>query len=218
MEAVREERRKRKKGRAGERDRTREEKPTNDWSNQVPEWYRARPIGTVDHVCGLVPFIDQAPGLRGPARERIGRSLSIHPFSALPSCPLPPSRETSYANAGPWRTRNDRPIIRATWNLEPGTSALFSRKKGETFGPAEYSLEGRVPGRRWSTDGKTVVRLRRFSHTTNKNKLKLNIRDMSEKTFASLCKTFSLSFIHILMMQLTIKDNENAAFLSLSIF
>lgn len=94
------ERRKRKKEQIVERDRMREEKPTNDWSDRVPEWNQAQPIGTVGHLWGLVPFIDQVPGLRGSVHERIGRSLSIHPFSALPSyLPLVPHlTKTSYAN------------------------------------------------------------------------------------------------------------------------
>lgn len=121
-----EERRKRKKGRAGERDRTREEKPTNDWSNQVPEWYRARPIGTVDHVCGLVPFIDQAPGLRGPARERIGRSLSIHPFSPLLS-PPPFSRNVVCKRRSMADAQRSTNYPRATWNLEPARSSHVRR-------------------------------------------------------------------------------------------
>lgn len=131
----------RRKDRTVEGDGTREEKPTNDWSNWAPEWYRAWPIGIVDHLWGLVPFIDQVLGLRGPARERIGRSLSIHPFSALPSCTppslVPFSRNVVCKRHGPWRTRNDRPIIHAP----PGIGnqhALLTQEGREIFGPAEY--------------------------------------------------------------------------------
>lgn len=135
-----------------ERDGTREEKPTNDWSNRVPEWYRARPIGTVGHLRGLVPFIDQAPG-PSRARSREDREILVDtPFLCsrlLPPNSPAPSRETSYANA---TVHGGRATIGqlSTRHLESGTSTHLSREKRETFGPAELVGEDRVPERRWS--------------------------------------------------------------------
>lgn len=129
-----------------ERDGTREEKPTNDWSNRGAEWYRARPIGTVGHLRGLVPFIDQAPG-PSRARSREDREILVDtPFLCsrlLPPNSPAPSCETSYANA---TVHGGRATIGqlSTRHLESGTSTHLSRRKRETFGPAEYSLEKTV--------------------------------------------------------------------------
>lgn len=136
----------RRRVRARPRGKTREEdgkrrgeRPTDDWSIRASEWCRPRPIGTVDLLRGLAPFIDQAPartsrtgGARfaGPVmrdhRRDPCRPLPALPFlSSIPRArPLrcPTSEDSaSYANTDATvNARNDRPIIHAppgTWSL-----------------------------------------------------------------------------------------------------
>ncbi|KYN28004.1 hypothetical protein ALC57_02581 [Trachymyrmex cornetzi] len=168
-------RRRKKKERVSERKRRDEGGETNqrlvepgtrvvlDSTNR----YRRPPLGSGPiHRSGPGPSRARlARGSRDPCRYTL--SLLSPP---APRTRRPPSHETSYANATVHGGHaNDRPIIHAP----PGTSTHFSRRKGETFGPAEYTLVDRVPGRRWSMDGK-VDRIGPIFSYTNKDKLKFN--------------------------------------------
>lgn len=133
-----EERRKRKKGQTVERDGTREERPTDDWSDRVPEWYRARPISTVDHLLGSGPIHRSGPGPSW-ARSREDREILVDtpflcsPPSLLSPLPFPFLVPLLAKRRMQTQVHGGRATIGqlSTRHLESGTSALLSRRKGE---------------------------------------------------------------------------------------
>lgn len=120
-----------------ERNETRKEKP-NDWSIRAPEWYQARPIGTVHHLRD--PIHRSGSGRRTkPSREDRGDPYRS-PFSVLlPPLPLFPFRERMQTPVhGGCETIDQL----HTCHLEPGICT--SLEKSQTSDPEGLSLEENV--------------------------------------------------------------------------
>lgn len=105
----------------GERNETREEKHTNDWSIRAPEWYQAQPIGTVHHLRD--PIHRSGSGRRTkPSRE--DREILIDPLSLFSYPFLFLSANVVCKRWSMADAKRSTNYLRATWNLE---SALHSR-------------------------------------------------------------------------------------------
>lgn len=114
--------------------------------------HRRPPLGSGPiHRSGPGPSRARSREDRGDPCQYILSLLS--PPAPLPSSCPPFARNVVCKRHGPMAdAQRSANYPRATWNLEPARTSHAGR--GRPLVPRNTSLEDRVPGRRWSTDGK----------------------------------------------------------------